>query len=237
MSSGSQIGPLDHESARRLLGSYLLGALEADEESEVAAHLRDCQACREEERELRRVHKDLENAVWLSVEPPPELKQRVISGLSGHSEESFPRANALGFNRLAAFAAAAVVCIFALAAVFYASGVLSRAETSALEPTELAPDAGGELRVTGDDRNLQAKLEVWGLPEPEPNGYYELWFRHGEGRVSAGTFTVDPAGRGEIYVSVPSRADYERIGITLEEFPHEPSMSEARVVLGGSLES
>jgi hypothetical protein len=67
---------------------------------------------------------------------------------------------------------------------------------------------------------MRAELEVWNLPCLEEGEYYELWFGRGEGRVSAGTFTVDNEGRGELQMSVPKTiGDYERASIAPEGFP------------------
>lgn len=88
-----------------------------------------------------------------------------------------------------------------------------------------------------EDPNAQAELEVWGLPRPEPDQYYELWFGQEGGRMSAGTFTVDEEGREVLYMTVPEDASsYDQVGITLEEFPKEPRMSAAKPVLVGELE-
>jgi Anti-sigma-K factor rskA len=78
---------------------------------------------------------------------------------------------------------------------------------------------------------------VWDLPKPHDNEYYELWFGNRNGRMSAGTFTVDEDGRTTLSMSVPGEpSDYDQVGITLEKFPREPRISSARVVLGGKLE-
>src|SRR5918997_1454862 len=101
-----------------------------------------------------------------------------------------------------------------------------------LEATALAPWAGGELRVHEEDPNAQAELEVWGLPRPGPNQYYELWFGEEGGRVSAATFTADEGGQETLYMTVPEDASgYGQVGITIEEFPEEPRMSAAKPVL------
>ena len=105
-----------------------------------------------------------------------------------------------------------------------------------LQATELAPEAGGELRVSAEDANAQAELEVWGLPRPEPNQYYELWFGEEGGRVSAGTFTVGEGGSETLQMTVPEECSgYAQVGITLEEFPEEPRISDAKPVLVGEL--
>src|SRR5215203_5001148 len=111
------------------------------------------------------------------------------------------------------------------------------ANAANVEATALAPRAGGELRVHEEDPNAQVGLEVWGLPRPGPNQYYELWFGEEGGRVSAGTFTVDEGGQETLYMTVPEDASgYGQVGITLEEFPEEPRMSAANPVLTGELE-
>ncbi len=213
----------EHAEVRDLLGPYVMGALDPEDEREVEEHLEECASCREEARDLRLAHErlaDLANA----IEPPPqELKRRV----------------SMGIPRRVPLVAAAVLCAFAVLGVLYSTGFFGADEvaSAALKSTDLAPGAGGELRVREDNPNVQAELEVWGLPRPGPNEYYELWFGEEGGRVSAGTFTVDARGRETLYMSVPERAsDYQQVGITLEKFPREPRMSGARPVLTGELE-
>jgi hypothetical protein len=158
---------------------------------------------------------------------PAGLKERVMDGMPRRETRRVPLA-----------AAAAVLFMLAVVGVLYASGIFGRdaVARATLEPTDLAPRAGGELSVREGDPNAQAELEVWGLPRPGEHEYYELWFGTEEGRMSAGTFTVDADGRDTVYMSVPEEArGYQRVGITLEKFPREPRMSSAKVVLGGEL--
>ncbi len=215
----------EHPEVRDLLGPYVMGALGPEEEREVEEHLEGCASCREEARDLRLAHEGLVDLANTTEMPPPELKGRVIPRM--------PRRGSL-------VAAAAVLGVLAvLGALLYSSGLFGRDQVASatLEPTELAPGAGGELRVREDDPNARAELEVWGLPRPGPNEYYELWFREEGGRVSAGTFTVGAQGRETLYMSVPEEAsDYQQVGITLEKFPEEPRMSSAKAVLRGELD-
>lgn len=218
----------EHRRVRELLGPYVLDSLETGEEREVRDHLRHCETCRAEERDLREVHEHMSELAGAMETPPPDLKTRVMVGL--------PRRRK---SRLPFFAAASVLVALAFLALLYTPEIFGRdtVASSTLQATELAPQAGGELRVEEKDPNAQATLEVWSLPQPDRNEYYELWFGNGEGRISAGTFTVDAEGRGKLNMAVPERAsDYQRVGITLEEFPKEPRMDSARVVLGGELQ-
>jgi anti-sigma-K factor RskA len=218
----------EHLELRDLLGPYVMGALGPEERREVEEHLRECASCREEVQDLRLAHERLADLANASETPPPELKNRVMMRIPRRETRRVP------------LAAAAVIGALAVVGVLlYSSGLLGPDEVASatLEPTELAPRAGGALQVREDDPNARAELEVWGLPRPGPGEYYELWFAQGGGRVSAGTFTVGAQGRETLYMSVPEDAsDYQQVGITLERFPEEPRMSDAKPVLIGELE-
>jgi hypothetical protein len=219
----------EHQELRSLLGPYVMGALGPEEEREVEEHLEGCVQCGNEVRDLRRTHERLVDLASATEPPPPELKDRVMAGMPRRETRRVPFVAAV-----AVFGALAV-----LGVLLYSSGFLLRDEVASatLEPTELAPGAGGELQVQEDDPNARAELEVWGLPRPENDEYYELWFGKEGGRMSAGTFTVDDQGRETLYMSVPEDASgYQQVGITLEKFPKEPRISAARPVLTGELE-
>ncbi len=219
----------EHLRVRDLLGPYVMGALGPEEEREVEEHLEGCTPCREEERDLRLAHEGLVELASTTEIPPPELKGHVMAGM--------PRRRT---SRGSLVAVAAVLGVLAVLGVsLYSSGLFGQDQvaSASLEATDLAPEAGGELRVRKDDPNARAELEVWGLPRPGPDEYYELWFGEEGGRISAGTFTVGAAGRETLYMSVPEEASgYQQVGITLEKFPEEPRMSSARPVLVGKLD-
>jgi anti-sigma-K factor RskA len=233
----------EHAWARELLGPYVLGALDQEEEKAVEQHLEGCAACWDEERGLRETHERLAGASMAASAAPPDLKARIFHTLPQREGETTSIGTAGDIRRAwsakrIAAVAAIVFLFFALAAVTYSLGLFDRTtETAILAPTELAPEAGGEVRVRGSGPNREANLEVWGLPKTGPNEYYQLWFGKEEGRVSAGTFAVDDAGRGELSGLCPETVGgYQRAGITLEQFPEEPRMDSARVVLRGDLQ-
>lgn len=217
----------DHRRIRDLLGPYVLGALSPKEEREVEEHLPHCDICQEEERDLREAHEYMSDLANVAGNPPQELKQNITSDLNKRK----PRVAWL-------VTAAASLFLLITLAVAYSSGFFSPTATAAsLKPTQLAPGATGDLQVAHSDTNIRAKLEVRDMPQLHENEYYELWFGKENGRVSAGTFTVDEKGHCTLETNVPARTvgNYERVGITLEKFPKEPSMDDARVVLGGDL--
>ena len=212
---------------RNLLGPYVMDALGPEEKRGVEKHLEECAPCREEARDLRLAHERLLDLASVTEDPPPWLKNRVMAEIPRRQRRRVP------------LAAAAVLAAFAvLGVVLYSSGLFGQNEVASatLEPTKLAPGAGGELQVSKEEPNAQAELEVWGLPRPGPDEYYELWFGEEGGRMSAGTFTVNDRGRETLYMSVPERAgSYQQVGITLEKFPEEPRMGAAKPVLVGKL--
>jgi Anti-sigma-K factor rskA, C-terminal/Putative zinc-finger len=218
----------EHLQLRDLLGPYVMGALDPEEEREVEAHLEECPSCREEVADLRLVHERLTDLVNMEETPPPELKDRLLTGM--------PRRET---RRVPLVAAAAILCALAVLGVLYYTGFFAPDEVASanLQATDLAPKAGGELRVREEDPNARAELEVWGLPQPGKDEYYELWFGKEGGRMSAGTFTVDARGRETLTMTVPEKASsYDQVGITIEQFPKEPRMSAAKPVLVGELE-
>ena len=226
----------EHPETRNLLGPYVMGALDPQEERAVEEHLDGCEACREETRELRLAHERLADLADATRTPPHELKGRVVADMPGRT----PGVPTPG-RRIPPWAAvAAVLCAIAVLGVLFSSGLsdlFAPEVATTLRPTPLAPGAGGELRIERSSANTRAELEVWDLPPLEEGEYYELWFGKGEGRVSAGTFTVGEEGRVTCQMTVPAETvgDYERVGITRERFPVEPRMDSARVVLGGEL--
>jgi hypothetical protein len=218
----------EHLQLRDLLGPYVMGALGPEEEREVEAHLEECPSCREEVADLRLAHERLTDLVNMEESPPPELKDRLLTGMPRRDTRRVPLA-----------AAAAILFALAVLGVLYSTGFFAPDEVASanLQATDLAPKAGGELRVREEDPNARAELEVWGLPQPGKNEYYELWFGKEGGRMSAGTFTVDARGRETLTMTVPEKASsYDQVGITIEQFPKEPRMSAAKPVLIGELE-
>ena len=226
----------EHPETRNLLGPYVMDALGTQEERVVEVHLERCEDCKEEERDLRLAHERLADLAYATEAPPPDLKDRVVAGVPHDMTGPEPR------RRVPAWAAvAASLCVLAVLGAVFAFGVSDlfapETATTTLRPTELAPGAGGELRIESTSANTQAELEAWDLPPLEEGEYYELWFGKENGRVSAGTFTVDERGEVTCDVTVPAETvgGYERVGITREKFPVEPSMDDAKVVLGGEL--
>ena len=216
----------EHLEMRNLLGPYVMGSLEPREEREVEDHLRECADCREEAHGLRIAHERLLELVHATEVPPQDLEERVVAVI--------PRRP--GLRRLSpwvAVVAAAVCVLVVLGTIFVPDLFGGRALASAtLTPTDLAPDAGGEVSIEEAGTNMEVRLEAWGLPACEDGRYYELWLVEGGERVSVGSFTVGPSGKVEANMNAPGFAgSYPSVGITYEH-DKDPRASDAKILSG-----
>jgi hypothetical protein len=216
----------EHPETRNLLGPYVMGVLEPPEEREVEDHLRECAGCREEARELRIAHERLLDLAYATEEPPRDLEERIVARIPRRRDG----------RRLPSWVAAvaAVICVLAVLGAMFVPGLSGgRALASAtLTPTDLAPDAGGEVSIEDAGTNMEVRLEAWGLPACEDGRYYELWLVEGGERVSVGSFTVGPSGKVEANMNAPGFAgSYPSVGITYEH-DKDPRASDAKILSG-----
>jgi len=215
----------EHPDIRDLVGPYVMGTLEPHEERDVEDHLQECASCRQEAQELRLAHERLAGLAYSIETPPPDLKERVVAGIQRHEARRLP-------SWVAAIAAA--FCILAVLAVILTPDLFGgRALASAnLNPTDRAPDAGGEVSIQGTGENMEMHLEAWGLPPCKREQYYELWLVEGKDRVSAGSFTVGQSGRVDVKLNAPNFAgSYPKVGITAEH-DKDPRASDTKMLSG-----
>jgi Anti-sigma-K factor rskA, C-terminal/Putative zinc-finger len=234
--------PEDHSWARELLGPYVLGALDLEEEKAVGWHIAWCAACQKEERGLRETHERLSAASIAASSAPSYLKAHVFSALPARDGSETPAEVQRGSFRFTwrvgrmMMVATMVFLMVALPAMAFSAGLLDQGTTVALKPTELAPGAGGGIEMQGSGPNAQANLEVWGLRKTEQDEHYELWFSNQGKRISAGTFKVDPKGQAKLSGAVPELpGGYQRADVTLEKSSEKPDFSSAKAVLSGDL--
>lgn len=217
----------DHPQTLDLLGPYVMGDLDPDEERAVEGHLESCPSCRHEAESLRLTHEHLLDFAAASEAPPPHLKDRSIADLP---QPTLRRA-------LPTWAAVAAAVLLVALVLAFVPSLLGGQEVAAatLEPMGEAPDAGAEVNVKGSGENLEVSVDAWGLPKCEKEEYYELWFVEENGEhVSAGTFTVDESGDAKLDLTAPQfAASYPRIGVTVER-DKDPRPSGV-MVMGGEL--
>jgi anti-sigma-K factor RskA len=210
-----------------LLGPYVLGELTEEEERGLERHLESCPSCQSDLDGLRSADGMLRSA---AAGPPPELKEWVLA--RARSER---RHTTRGRWRIWVPVAAAllVVALLSFGAIRSLTGP---SDGLALAATSAAPQAGGELQGEQVGDNLKVELDAWGLPKPEHGGYYEMWYAEADGgRISCGTFTVQPDGSATVSMSAPvSSVAYPEVEVTQEPDDGDPGSS-GKVVLKGSL--
>jgi anti-sigma-K factor RskA len=218
----------EHREFSESLAAYALGALPGEESARVREHLAGCHECRAELEWLRAAVDALPPSVP-QVEPPPELKSRVMEIVE--SESSLLRAAGEAADRpepparrrrwwpgLSGLRPSVVLVAACAAAVIVAGVILSLNSTvirstrtihaQVTGPAHLAR-ARATVRLTGS----HAELVVSRLPAPTAEHVDELWVQRGTAApVPAGTFIVSS---GSVTLDRPVRPG-DHVLVTVE---------------------
>jgi anti-sigma-K factor RskA len=209
----------DHRPYEEELAAYLLDALGEDEARAFHAHLVNCSRCRSEERWLRGALEVLPSSVE-QLEPPPELRQRLMDVVRSEAADESPRpvrarrrtrARFTRFLRPAAALAGAAVVAAGVAGYLIRGGEGTKTTTVPVAST--LARAGGAVVRSGKS----AVLQVHGLPLQRPGHVYEVWLkRKGNATVEPSTlFVVRRDGRGS--AAIPGvTGDVQQLLVTLE---------------------
>ena len=149
-----------HDTIGAMLDEYALGQLSPDDRRDVESHVRECDACAADLRELSVVMEGIAHSVD-PVAPPPALRRRVLSSLASQPQE--PRRTPADSNVVAmptvgvkirrgvhpGWLAAAAVLILGLAAALYSSS----------ETRRLLVDDVQEAQAASVD--LQRRIELY----------------------------------------------------------------------------
>jgi anti-sigma-K factor RskA len=192
---------------------YALGALPYDDAKAFERHLGDCELCRTDLASLRPAVDALPMSVD-KVEPPPELRRRVMAEVEAdvrrrRAAERAGRERRFAFRPLPALAAACLVLVGGIGV----GTALTGEETRTIDGT--APrGATASLEVEGDS----GKLVVDDMPDAPVGRVYQVWLVRGEGppRPTDALFEVRRGGKAE--VAVPGDLDeVDQVLVT-----HEP---------------
>lgn len=229
--------------------AYALDILGPAEAAAIAEHLNTCTRCQEELLAYRQVADDLALAM-IEIEPPPQLKARIMGQARRTSPAPSPGAQASWWEtikeRLAFRTPTWGMVSLALILVLGASNLflwqrLNRIEQSApavlasvpLSGSDLTPEAVGMLVISRDGEH--GTLIVDGLPVLDPSQQYQLWLIKDGERTSGGVFSVDVEGYGSLWIEAPRPlVSYQGVGITIEPAGGSPGPTGDRV-LGGDL--
>jgi anti-sigma-K factor RskA len=249
-----------HAATRDLLGAFALGAVDAEEAATVRAHLATCAECQAEIAELWLAVDSLPDMIEPMEPPPAlrdriatAIAAKAASPLPAPSASPAPepmpaiapappatepiRPPASFWSRATPWAAAAAILLLLSAGLLVWNLRLREqiatapvAETIALAPTDVAPDARGEVTYLPQDDLFM--LEVRDLPPLEPDQVYEVWLI-GEDGVPAPAGVFDqPTDQHAI---VADRDRYETLAITAEPGPLGTEAPTGEIVATASL--
>jgi anti-sigma-K factor RskA len=194
------------------VAAYLLGALEDGERSAFEVHLRGCALCREDAERLGAAVHALPEGVE-QLDPPPELKRRVMAEVEAqaelmHAARPAPKVRPRRRAWLAIPAAAAVIAAAVLAGYAIRGGGPGRHVVTARVTA-----AGAHARIV--TQGSSATLEVSGMPPPPAGKVYEVWLkRAGAPQPTIALFDVARGGRAT--VRVPELRGVRQVLVTAE---------------------
>ncbi|MDF2760542.1 MAG: hypothetical protein K0S99_3177 [Thermomicrobiales bacterium] len=248
-----------HAATRDLLGAFALGAVDAEEAATVRAHLATCEECQAEIAELWLAVDSLPDMIEPMEPPPAlrdriatAIAAEAASPLPAPSASPAPepmpaiapappatepiRKPASFWSRATPWAAAAAILLLLSAGLLVWNLRLREqiatapvAETIALAPTDVAPEARGEVTYLPQDDLFM--LEVRDLPPLEPDQVYEVWLIGADGPEPAGIFD-QPTDQHAI---VADRDRYETLAITAEPGPLGTEAPTGEIVATASL--
>ncbi|OLF18731.1 anti-sigma factor [Actinophytocola xanthii] len=213
-----------------LTGAYVLDAVSDAERAEFERHLRECEACAQEVRELRETATRLGRAA--AVVPPPELRAAVLERV-GQVRQDPPQAavvplrrrNTAWATRVTGAAAAVLLVVASVLGVLLvqARGSVDDAEARAAAIATIlsADDArisnqgdeeGGQMTVLSSRSVDRALLLADNLPAPPAGHDYQAWTIDDQAAHPAGLL---PEG-GDAVLEVDDLGGARMVGITIE---------------------
>jgi anti-sigma factor RsiW len=213
------------------LTGYALGALDPPEEQEVSKHVPGCERCSTELRERINPAVGVLAESVPQLEPPPELRARLLETVRSEAEAAAPEPAAprrrrrlrLGpvVLRPAAGLAALAVAGAGVAGYLVNEGGDGGGATT-VPVTESNAEIGGSLVVAEES----AMLNVHGMPQLPKRAVYQLWIAEGSSVRPSSSFVPDASGRGTAAVpeSLPEGSE---VLVTRESGPgHQAPTSE-----------
>jgi anti-sigma-K factor RskA len=196
----------DHARYQDDIGAYLLGALGDLERQAFERHLTGCADCQEEVERLRPAAEALPGSVK-QLDPPPELKRRLMAEVEGESNVVAlpPRRSR---TRLLAVAAVLLLGLVVGFGVAQLGGDETRTVTASV--AKAMPRAGGDLEIRSDS----ATLRLHDMPDLGRARVYQVWLQHGDRLVPTRTFEVGRTGIGK--VDLPDVGDADGVFVTRE---------------------
>jgi anti-sigma-K factor RskA len=214
-------------------GSYVLHALPDDEHERFAAHLVTCADCRREVADLQ-VAADTLPLAAVQVEPPPELRERIMTivrseaellaaaGARGEEPDGAPAAQprqrrrrwSLSLRPLpAAIAATALIAAGVIGGIVLTGGNDTRTVTGTVQIAS-APAARASLQLSDD----ATKLQVRRMPPPPAGKVYQVWLKrpNQDPAPTTALFRTDSSGSADVEIQRGRLKGVDQVLVTAE---------------------
>jgi len=204
----------DHNRWSEDLAAYLLGALEADEATELERHLEGCERCREEMRWLEPALQTLPEAVERR-EPPRQLRETLMAEVRGdvrEAEERRPASRPARRWLLKPAMGLAVVALLVAGVVGYEVGSGGDEEGGNASTLERQIDG---LTVKMVQEGESGTLQLAGVHQLPPDKVLEAWVER-EGEVEAVPALFVPNRNGEAETRIADMNGVDVVMVTEE---------------------
>ena len=214
-------------------GSYVLHALPDDEHARFEAHLATCAECRREVADLQ-VAADTLPLAAVQVDPPPELRDRIMTIVRSEAEllaaaaarpdepaaapaGKSPRRRrrwALSLRPLpAAMAASALVAAGVIGGIVLTGGNDTKTVTGTVQIAS-APAARASLQLSDD----ATKLEVRRMPPPPAGKVYQVWLKrpNQDPAPTTALFRTDSSGSADVEIQRGRLKGVDQVLVTAE---------------------
>ena len=206
------------------IGAYVLGALDADAQRRVAAHLDECEACARAHAEIAGLPALLDLAVSTGAgdqEPlAPAIEERLLDRFAREREPQ-PKARRRGWRPRFALALPSALAGAAVAVAVLTLGLNFQKNAGrppiqyqlALKPIGPAQNASARAGLRTTTNGTVVRLWVKNLPG-KPGDVYEVFCDAKGWSASAGTFTTDARGNGYVILTAAvTKGQYDKIRI------------------------
>ena len=199
----------DHTRYQEDIGAYLLGALNDIERKAFERHIAGCSECQEE---LARAAAGGRRAAGLGGAVAGSAAAEGVADGGGRARGGPGRARPVAPAPAYRPLAIAAVLLIGLVVGFAVTQLGGEDETRTLAATvdRAMPQAGGSLRIAGDE----ATLRLHDMPDLGATRVYQVWLQHGDRLVPARTFEVGAGGAGR--VELPDVRDADGVYVTRE---------------------